>query len=176
MRERYSVVNTFSRVTDIADFAITSGVPSAYARGMDGTPLGRRIIAAVVPRYFENIHQLAGKLGVAYSTVHAWQREENPTTPRLDQVEAIGRLVGVDWISLLSGGAAPKADRLEDLPGWKAAVAEARARWPTRATTAGYTAAGRLGVERLSAPLDAFAAAGLAEVAERYFRPAEVAA
>lgn len=139
---------------------------------MDGTPLGKRVVAAVVPRYYANLHQLAQALGVAYSTVHAWQRDENPTTPRLDQVEAVGKLVGVDWISLLSGGATPRVDRLEDLPGWRAAVDEARQRWPTRASTAGYRAAGRLAVERLSAPLDAFAAASLAEVAERYFIPA----
>ena len=110
---------------------------SCYINGLGFVPmdkpdtLGRRLIAAVVPRHFKDLNALHLATKIAYSTVHKWKTGES--NPRWEQVETVAALVGINPFRLISAAEVPERRlRVGDHPQWSGAVVRAQQRFPNR--------------------------------------------
>ena len=103
--------------------------------------LGRRLLAAVIPAHYKDLHALHLASGIAYSTVHKWKTGE--ANPRWEQVENVARLVGQNPFRMLApSDIGERRLRVADHPQWPAAKAKAVARFKERVPPAFYEIAG----------------------------------
>lgn len=130
-----------------------------YIKGLRFDPmdkpdtLGRRLLAAVIPAHYKDLHALHLASGIAYSTVHKWKTGE--ANPRWEQVETVARLVGQNPFRMLApGDAGEHRSRVKDHPEWPGAKAKAVARFRDRVPPAFYEIAGETAAASIPEHID----------------------
>lgn len=122
--------------------------------------LGKRLFAAVVPRYFKDAQELHRRTTIAYPTVHKWKK--GTANPKWEQVEKVAEVVRRDPFDLIADPAGART-ALANHPEFPAALAGAKTKYKGKLPEGAYLLAASTHSAQWPDHLDAYDVYSLAE-------------